>query len=150
VERFHIDTPLHFSVDVPDEMQDLACIHIILQPFVENSILHGQQHSIPILDYSIQITAKQEEDDILFSITDNGIGMTQEQIQKIFTENTLFFSGGYGVKNIHSRIQLSYGEKYGVTYTSQPGRGTTAWIRIPVMTSEDAENNKNNSQFKKK
>lgn len=65
--------------------------------------------------------------------------MTEAQIESIFRENTVRQSSGYGVKNIQSRIRLSFGENYGVTYRNTKEAGTAVYIRIPALTPEEAE-----------
>jgi two-component system sensor histidine kinase YesM len=85
----------------------------------------------------IQISACQEKDILFMEVFDNGIGMTAEQITCILRLD----SGGkgsynsIGVKNIHERIRLYFGDTYGISFDSQQGQYTRVIIRVPVITS---------------
>lgn len=139
IENYHFDNAIQMTVDIPEDLKHKACLNIILQPFVENAIVHGIAENSAISQCRIDVTAQQQEDDILFCIHDDGPGMTEEQIHDAVSVDMAQSGKGYGVKNINFRIKLCFGEKYGVQYESQPGCGTTAMIRIPVMTIDEAE-----------
>ena len=68
----------------------------------------------------ITISGRRDGDCVVLSVADNGVGMEQEKAQTILTEK----SSGYGVRNVNSRIQLEYGEAYGLSIESEPGKGT--------------------------
>lgn len=139
IENYHFDNAIQMTVDIPEELKHKACLNIILQPFVENAIVHGIAENSAISQCRIHVTAQRQEDDILFCIQDDGPGMTEDQIHDAVSVDMAQSGKGYGVKNINFRIKLCFGEKYGVQYKSQPGHGTTAMIRIPVMTIDEAE-----------
>lgn len=147
IENKHFDNAIHLHKAVPEELLGLACINIILQPFVENAILHGFAPDSTRKACNIRIAAQQDGGVVVFSITDDGAGMTEEQIEQIFVKNTARKASGYGIKNIHSRIQLLFGEAYGVSYRKEDSAlGTTAYITLPALTPEEAENQiENNS-----
>ena len=79
------------------------------------------------------------EEDILFTVKDDGPGMTERQMQDAISVNMDQIKGGYGIKNINFKLKLCFGEKYGVHYESVLGEGTTAFILIPAMTMEEAK-----------
>lgn len=139
IENRHFDDAICLQIDVPEVLQPLACLNIILQPFVENAILHGFAENPARGVCNIRIEAWREGDDVVFLVQDDGPGMTEAQIESIFRENTVRQSSGYGVKNIQSRIRLSFGENYGVTYRNTKEAGTAVYIRIPALTPEEAE-----------
>ena len=139
IQKFHYDDAVHLEVDIPEELKSLACLNIILQPFVENAILHGIGERTEISQCSISIRVRQQGDDILFTVKDDGPGMTQKQMEEAEMLDISQIKGGYGVKNITFRIKLCFGEEYGVRYESVLGEGTTAFILIPAMTMEEAE-----------
>lgn len=139
IENRHFDDAICLQIDVPEALQPLACLNIILQPFVENAILHGFAENPARGVCNIRIEAWREGDDVVFLVQDDGPGMTEAQIESIFRENTVRQSSGYGVKNIQSRIRLSFGENYGVTYRNTKEAGTVVYIRIPALTPEEAE-----------
>lgn len=139
IQKFHFDDAIRLETDVPEELKGLACLNIILQPFVENAILHGIAERAEIKRCSIEIKVRRVEDDILFTVGDDGPGMTEEQMENAVALNINQIKGGYGVKNINFRIKLCFGDRYGVRYESVLGEGTTAHILIPAMTVEAAE-----------
>ena len=139
IENRHFDGNIFLHTDVPEELQALGCINIILQPFVENAIIHGIAEDPSRGECSIRISARRETGDVIFTVEDDGPGMTPEQIGAIFEKNTTQRTSGYGVKNIQSRIQLSFGEDYGVTYDTARETGTAVFIRIPALTPEELE-----------
>ena len=66
------------------------------------------------------------DDDILFSISDNGLGMEAEECERVLSLD----NDGIGLKNIHERLQLCYGPNYGLTISSEKGSGTTVYVRL--------------------
>lgn len=140
IENRHFDGAILLHTDIPEEVESLVCLNIILQPFVENSIIHGFAENPARGVCNIWIKVWREGEDLVFQVQDDGPGMTAEQMEAIFQKNTVRQTSGYGVRNIQLRIQLCFGEVYGVTYQSIPGKGTTALIRIPALTPEEAEN----------
>lgn len=139
IQKFHYDDAVHLEVDVPEELKVLACLNIILQPFVENAILHGIGERTEIKQCHIAIRVQRQGEDILFSVKDDGPGMTEQQMKDAVDLNINQIKGGYGIKNINFRIKLCFGEEYGVRYESVLEEGTTAYILIPAMTMEVAE-----------
>lgn len=139
IENIHFDQAIHYHVNVPEMIMDKACLNIILQPFVENSILHGMNDHPDIHEIEIEIDAELDEDDVIFHVKDSGGGMSAQKIHELEEEYMQGGKKGYGVWNINFRIKLCYGEKYGVSYDSIPGTGTTAHIRIPLMDMKEAE-----------
>lgn len=139
IQKFHYDDAVHLEAEVPEELKSLACLNIILQPFVENAILHGIGENAEIKQCRIAIRVQRQGEDILFTVRDDGPGMTQQQMEDAVSLNISQIKGGYGIKNINFRIKLCFGEEYGVRYESVLGEGTTAFILLPAMTMEEAE-----------
>lgn len=138
IENRHFDDAIHLTVDIPGDILQLACINIILQPFVENSIMHGIAKDTGIQECNIRISAVLEDGDILITVTDDGMGMDEKQLEDILQHHSTG-THGYGIKNIHSRIKLCYGEGYGLSFKSEKGKGTSVQIRIPAKTLEQAQ-----------
>lgn len=139
IQKFHYDDAVHLEAEVPEELKSLACLNIILQPFVENAILHGIGEKAEIKQCSIAIRVQRQGENILFTVKDDGPGMTAQQMEEAVSFNMNQIKGGYGIKNINFRIKLCFGEEYGVRYESVLGEGTTAFILIPAMAMEEAE-----------
>lgn len=99
---------------------------LLLQPLAENAILHGLDHRELPDPAILSISCYQQNQDIIFKVMDNGCGMSETQCEQILTAD----SSGYGVKNVHQRIQLYYGTDYGLTFHSTPNMGTYVLVKI--------------------
>ena len=138
IENYHFDNAISLEVDVPEELKSYACLNIILQPFVENAIVHGIAEKPDIESCEIRICARREEQDIVFSVQDDGPGVDVKEMQKETQQDIRTAQHGYGVRNINFRLKLCFGEKYGVTYLESE-KGTHVEIKIPVMTMAEAD-----------
>lgn len=138
IENYHFDNAISLEVDVPEELKSYACLNIILQPFVENAIVHGIAEKPDIESCEIRICARRKEQDIVFSVQDDGPGVDVKEMQKETQQDIRTAQHGYGVRNINFRLKLCFGEKYGVTYLESE-KGTHVEIKIPVMTMAEAE-----------
>lgn len=138
IENYHFDNAISLEVDVPEELKSYACLNIILQPFVENAIVHGIAEKPDIESCEIRICARREEQDIVFSVQDDEPGVDVKEMQKETQQDIRTAQHGYGVRNINFRLKLCFGEKYGVTYLESE-KGTHVEIKIPVMTMAEAE-----------
>lgn len=126
-EMFH-DYSFDVEIAVAPDIMEYETLNLVLQPLAENAIHHGIDQ---LRDRKgvITITGSKEGQEIVLKVTDNGNGMSQEKAESIL-QNT---SPGYGVKNVHSRIQLQYGESYGLIINSVEGTGTEIQVHFPVV-----------------
>ncbi|MFK0521719.1 sensor histidine kinase [Paenibacillus illinoisensis] len=115
--------------DVDEAVQLEQVIHFVLQPIVENAIKHGFVEAAA-KDYCIQITVQRVSEGIRLAVTDNGVGMTSEQITQLLTSK----NGGCGVRNVNDRMKLYYGQDYGLVIRSEPGCGTEVSMVIPASS----------------
>lgn len=137
IQKMRYKDKLEYHIDVDPCIVDVEVIKLIIQPLVENAIYHGIKYKEG--KGSISVSARYEEDEIVIRVTDDGNGMTQEQLSHIFDEREVdTLHNGVGVRNVQKRIQLYYGGEYGITYESEPGRGTTACIHIPDSIRQSA------------
>ena len=130
-EMFH-DYSFTVKMDVAEDILDYRTLNLILQPLAENAIAHGIDRRRGSEPGVITISGRRDGDCVVLSVADNGVGMEQEKAQTILTEK----SSGYGVRNVNSRIQLEYGEAYGLSIESEPGKGTKVTVRIPGVERE--------------
>lgn len=132
IQNMRFENIFDFQVHIDEEVYQYTTIKIILQPIVENSVLHGilQKDDRSGL---ILITGHVSEGVIILKVQDNGIGIKPEKLKTILThKSNTNGTHGYGIRNINERIKLFYGEQYGLEYNSVPGKGTTVIIRIPA------------------
>lgn len=118
-----------FEYEVDENILSCETLNLILQPIVENSIKHG----IDLLDGSrrglIKVYASLNDGVVYIMIEDNGVGMDQETMALMLSQN----SKGYGMKNVHERIQLYYGQEYGLHIESVINQGTIITVKIPEI-----------------
>lgn len=112
--------------DIDESVYSFTMPHLLLQPLVENAIIHGIDHKETPDKGILTISCHQEQQALLFKVLDNGCGMTKAQCDNILTSD----SNGYGIQNVHHRVQLYYGPEYGLQYTSTKGLGTCAILKI--------------------
>lgn len=112
--------------DIDESLLEYSIPNLLLQPLAENAIIHGLDHRELPGSAILSISCYEENQDIVFKIMDNGCGMSDEQCSQILTKS----SNGYGVKNVHQRIQLYYGAEYGLTFHSTKGMGTYVLLKI--------------------
>ncbi|WP_314586751.1 sensor histidine kinase [Paenibacillus terrigena] len=121
----HVDR-LDVSYDIQFSVLEYDTVKLILQPFVENALEHAMSEE-PL---HIRIIAYQEEGTIVMKVIDNGVGMSEETVSKIFGSKGQ--SIGYGIRNVNERIKLQFGESFGITIESELGVGTTVRVVIPL------------------
>jgi two-component system sensor histidine kinase YesM len=128
VQKFRYGDTFQTRFDLDPETLDCEVIHFMLQPIVENAIIHGFES----IDHTgvITINAKISDDDLTISISDNGIGIDDATIEA-FKNNPADTFNGIGMMNIHNRIQIHYGKNYGLLISSVENQGTTVTIRLP-------------------
>ena len=131
LQKFAYESDFQYIIEITDEVSCLYTIKFILQPFVENSILHG----INKIGNNGFISAKawRDVDNVIFEVTDNGCGITQEEFEKIYDASTGTYKTGYGISNVHKRIFNVFGQGYGVWIDSKEYSGTKVTIRIPAL-----------------
>ncbi len=115
--------------------QDCMIPRFTLQPLVENAIFHGIEPKGCAGSIELTIKTDKETGDVLILLTDDGVGMSDEQAKQILTEPSAEQAGAkfrhVGVWNVHRRLQYSFGEDYGLSVDAQLGQGTTVTIRLP-------------------
>ncbi len=143
IQKIRFKDKFQLILDIPIEMYRCHILKLIFQPLVENALLHGLDRC----GYgdTITIHGKMEQDNLIFQISDNGMGMNDEQLETIrktleepphFKELGRRSTQSIGLKNIASRIELYYGVGYGLTVDSTKGTGTTISIKLPYIEQE--------------
>lgn len=130
IEKYSYKNRFDVNFNIDNRLLKYYTIKLILQPLVENAIIHGFKEKEGKGKICLQLYSKS--DTIYFEVIDDGRGMDEEQIKRVLTEKT----AGYGVANVDERIKLRFGEQHGVTYKSQKGIGTTAIISIPFVEQQ--------------
>ena len=122
IEHWYIDNTLY----------EQKTLKLMLQPFIENAISHAICSEEKPLNIYIRVYGKENDENlstICFEIEDDGAGMSSEMLTRIASHKK---DVGYGITNVHERIQLAYGKDYGVHIESVSGKGTHIKISIPA------------------
>lgn len=124
-------------IDVDPVLLDLVIPKLILEPLVENAIVHGLENKED--KGMILLIGELEQQVVTFTIKDNGVGIPEERIQEIMQKQaqTDQVHTGLGLMTVHQRIQHVYGAEYGVTIASTVGVGTKSSIRFPYQNYEE-------------
>ncbi len=120
--------------------EGLYTLKLIIQPLLENAIYHGCASAED--DGVIRVTAYREGEDLLIDVEDNGLGMRPELAASLLEEDrpeVRTGGSGIGVRNVHQRVSLTFGEGYGLTIFSEPDEGTLVRVRLPALTREEAD-----------
>ncbi len=139
IQRYRYPDVFQVEVKCEEGLKDCLVPKTMIQPLVENAIYHGMEFMDG--DGEILLKVWKEEGELYFSVIDNGLGMTEEQVGNLFTGASHVDSkrgSGIGVKNVNERIKLYFGEKYGLSIESEPDEGTMVKIHLPVVTYSEA------------
>ena len=113
---------------------------LLLQPIVENSILHGIMN-LDDRQGAIRIAVRTEGVSLVLQVEDNGVGMEHEKLMRLMAREEIApegSGGGYGLHNIFQRLRLYYGDEAHLTFRSEAGKGTVVEARIPLSQCQDA------------
>ena len=138
IQQMRFKNKFIYTIDAEEEVMDLACLKLMLQPLVENAIYHGMEFMDG--DGEIRVEVRRQGNELWFSVSDNGLGMTAQQTESLLGEKTHVSSrrgSGIGVKNVNERIRLYFGEAYGLAIQSEPDEGTRILIRLPAEDYAD-------------
>lgn len=134
IQNFRYKNQFTYSFDVDEECLNYLCNKITLQPIIENAIYHGIDRMVD--EGKINIGIHQKGDRIIFTVEDNGVGMTEEQCEEILHKD-VGDRVGIGIKNVNDRIKIYFGEEYGLTIQSELDEGTRVTISMPKITEND-------------
>jgi two-component system sensor histidine kinase YesM len=143
IQKIRYKGKIHFSKNISDEtLLNCSIIKFILQPILENTILHGIQPKDEAGEVIISVC--QDENNLIIDIWDNGIGMSDEKIKKIEKscdiEEISHLGDSIGLKNVNQRIKLVYGDEYGLKFESKLGEYTKVTITLPINEYKRASN----------
>ncbi|MCL6458534.1 MAG: sensor histidine kinase [Gorillibacterium sp.] len=127
--------------EVEEATKELLIPKVVLQPLIENAIIHGirRMHE----DGQLNISIKREEDEIYVIVEDNGFKTIAAATIRDIVEGRKT-EIGYGIRNVHKRIQLHFGENYGLSYAEREGGGIQAIIHLPAMLPTSSGNRRDN------
>lgn len=135
LQNMRFNNGIDFIMDIPDYLMEYSMPKLIFQPLVENSIIHGIMEKEEKTG-SIVLTGWMEDEDIVLLLSDDGVGIDPDILPK-FLDGTFHNPQSKGsnvaVYNTHRRLQILYGERYELSFSSTKGQGTEVQIRIPAI-----------------
>lgn len=136
IQKIRYKDKFSMKYEIDEEIYDYSTVKLIVQPLLENAIYYGIEYMYG--DGEIEVRGYKKGEDIYIEVTDNGMGMPKEVVDSLLTDHSRVRTKGSGVGliNVHKRIQLRYGEAYGLTIESCPDEGTTVRIHLPAIPYE--------------
>ena len=136
IQKYRYKNQFTYQFDVDPDCLDYYCNKITLQPIIENAINHGLD--LLVDEGVILVQVRQDGEDIVFSVQDNGVGMSSEQIDSILRHGPKDRTG-IGIKNVNDRLKIYFGKQYGLHITSELDVGTCVEIRMPKIQEGNYE-----------
>jgi len=129
IQLIRIPDLFTYEITVDEDILDFKILKMILQPIVENSVIHGFAGFKS--SGRIKIEGTLENQTVCILISDNGKGIPEGSRSSIFAPAPTAIPKHFGLKNIQERIRLKHGEKYGISIKSEQGQGTQIEVRFP-------------------
>jgi two-component system sensor histidine kinase YesM len=137
IQQVRYQDILQYEINFPEEIKDAIIPKITLQPLVENALYHGIKNRRG--KGIIVVSAAINDYDIEIKVSDNGIGMNEEQLKRIQhrlsnrdkEDEKYSKRESYGIYNVNERIKLKFGDSYGLSVSSKYNEGTCVRIKIP-------------------
>ncbi|MEA9390230.1 PocR ligand-binding domain-containing protein [Acerihabitans sp. TG2] len=133
IQKMRMNDRFDYHCDIPEKYFNVVCPFLTLQPLVENFfnyVVEPRETSSHLL-----IRATDDERDVIIEVTDNGDGISKQDIEQILSGDENRKKGGIGINNIKNRLQLLFGDSYGLEIMSpyKPNMGTTIKLRFPML-----------------
>ena len=136
IQQIRHEDKFTVTIDVPESIQDCLVPNLLIQPIVENAMVHGVEKKVGT--GSLVIRGFRSNDDLFIEISDNGPGMSREKIETLFNnENQDKDRESIGLINVDRRIKLDFGSRFGISIHSTEGEGTVVTVNIPYKAAID-------------
>lgn len=130
IQKMRYKDKMEYQIDVDPSILNIPLIKLVLQPVIENAIYHGLKYKES--KGFLLVKGFPKDGNAVLQVIDDGVGMDKETLDHIYEKHKVNYrSNGVGIYNVQKRLQLYYGNEYGITYESEVGKGTTATITIP-------------------
>jgi len=132
IQKYRFANKLQYQITVEEALKEMLIPKMTFLPFVENASIHGIENNPGIGLITIQIAREHQQ--IVFVITDNGMGMSAEKVEELqnyFSEDDTM-GESVGMKNVYTRLKICYGDEFTYTIDSEVGHGTRIILRLPI------------------
>ena len=135
IQKVRYKNSFSFVMDVEPAVYSCCTVKLILQPILENAINYGVGGMDEDDGGEIKITGRELDGKMILSVIDNGLGMSEEEVAFLLTDNNRIrkHGSGVGLVNVNNRIQLLFGKEYGISVESEPDEGTVVSVCLPVV-----------------
>lgn len=138
IQQIRFKNKFSYSFQLSDEVRPYLTLKLIVQPLVENALVHGIEPSVD--KGHIAVSARLDGQDVVIEVSDDGLGMSGERLSAVRAGVAASTKGsGVGIKNVQERIKLYFGEAYGLSYESELEEGTRVTVRFPAVTEDGHE-----------
>lgn len=134
IQSYRYKNQFKYTFNIDSAIEDCLINKITIQPLIENAIYHGLDRMVDEGEIKIDVNVDLNGD-ILIDVSDNGVGMTAGQCEKILKKEHSD-SSGIGIKNVNDRLKIYFGDNYGISIRSELDVGTTVTVRIPQLREE--------------
>lgn len=131
IQKFRYNSSFQLEIECGDEVKKCRIPKLLVQPLVENAIFHGVE--LRKGDGLILVVAKPRDGNLEISVEDNGVGISQDIIDRIERGENVSEKTQIGIQNVKERIQLSFGTNYGMKIESRQWEGTKITLILPVI-----------------
>ncbi len=139
IQKMRYNEKLQYALDMDPQTADCLLPKLVLQPLVENAIYHGIK--VKQTGGTVRVESLLEEDRLLITVEDDGVGMTEEQIARIFEKKQSDAeSTKIGVYNVNERLQYYFGSEASMRYYSTPGKRTMVMLVLPIVREKEGGN----------
>lgn len=131
IQKFRYDDGFQVVFECDESTEENKIPKLLIQPLLENAIFHGVEFKKG--EGLIVITARKKGGDVVVTVEDNGIGIAPEVIEKIERGEQISGKTHVGIVNVKERIQLNFGESYGMEIDSRLWEGTKITLTLPAV-----------------
>lgn len=139
IQQYRFEERIHYQIEIDPELLEYKILPLVMQPVVENSIIHGLERKEG--DGSITITIHEKDGKVIISIRDDGMGIPADKLESMRRNLNRYDEKGrhIGVANVHQRVKSKYGDAYGVEIESVEGAYTKVDIILPAAGHMDED-----------
>jgi two-component system sensor histidine kinase YesM len=130
IQKKRYENSISFEINVDKELLDCQTVKLVLQPLVENAIIHGIEEGDG--QGTIKVDICREDDKLVYRIIDDGAGVNVDEMNRLL-QQVGADNRGFGISSVHERIRLNFGEDYGMEFISDHEEGTEVIVRQPYL-----------------
>lgn len=133
IQELLLESRLNVSYDIPADMLKLKVPNLILQPIIENAVIHGIEPKVG--NSTISISASREGGDMRLTVSDDGVGIESDRLAGLLSPGPSSTTK-IGLESVDKRIEILFGRPYGLSIDSRFGEGTIVALRMPAIEDE--------------